>query len=248
MGFRSRLLAAALLLPAAAPGQEPPRPAAPPAPAERAAPPSRQGEREAMVREQIEARGIRDRRVLDAMRSVPRHRFVLAPDLPRAYADMPLPIGRGQTISQPYVVAFMAEALGLRPGDRVLEVGSGSGYAAAVLSALGAEVYGIELERELHERSVATLAALGHSRIHLRNGDGFLGWPEAAPFDAILLSCAAESVPGPLWEQLKAGGRLLYPKGTEHGDQQLVLVTKTPGGPRERRLAPVRFVPMRRAR
>jgi protein-L-isoaspartate(D-aspartate) O-methyltransferase len=200
-----------------------------------------------MVREQLQAREIRDRRVLDAMRTVPRHRFVSEALQPQAYSDTPLPIGRGQSISQPYVVAFTAEALQLRGSERVLEVGSGSGYAAAVLSLLGAEVYGIELEQELHDRSVVTIRELGYANVHLRPGDGFRGWPEKAPFDAIVLSCAAEAIPEPLWNQLAEGGRLLYPKGPANGVQELVLVTKTRDGPREKRLAPVRFVPMRRA-
>jgi protein-L-isoaspartate(D-aspartate) O-methyltransferase len=209
---------------------------------------SRAAEREAMVRNQLEARGLRDRGVLDAMRAVPRHRFVLPELRPSAYDDGPLPIGRGQTISQPYIVAFMAEALRLGGSERVLEVGSGSGYAAAVLSRLAAEVYGIEIEPELHARSVVAIEGLGYRNVFLRAGDGFHGWPERAPFDAILLSCAAEEIPGPLWEQLKQGGRFLYPKGPEGGAQQLVLVTKTAQGPREVRLEPVRFVPMRRSR
>jgi len=203
-------------------------------------------DREAMVRDQIEARGIRNPRVLDAMRTVPRHRFVSDALRGEAYSDRPLPIGRGQTISQPYVVAYMADALRLRAGERVLEVGSGSGYAAAVLSLLAAEVYGIELERELYEKSVAAVAGLGYRNVHLRHGDGFHGWPEKAPFDAILLSCAAPEIPGPLWDQLRVGGRFLYPRGTEDGPQDLVLVEKTPKGPRVQRLEPVRFVPMRR--
>lgn len=207
---------------------------------------SQETERRAMVREQLQGREIVDARVLHAMREIPRDRFV-PPELRRhAYADAPLPIGRGQTISQPYMVAFMAQALQLRGDERVLEVGSGSGYAAAVLSLLASEVYGIELEQELYERSVGTLRELGYPNIHLRQGDGFRGWPEKAPFDAILLSCAAEAVPEPLWQQLAAGGRLLYPRGAADEFQELVLVTKTRGGPREVRLAPVRFVPMRR--
>lgn len=199
-----------------------------------------------MVREQLQERGIRDGRVLDAMRTVPRHRFVSGELWPLAYSDRPLPIGRGQTISQPWVVAFMAEALQLRGRERVLEVGSGSGYAAAVLSLLGSEVYGIELEKELNDRAVVTIRELGYSNVHLRWGDGFRGWPEKAPFDAIVLSCAAETIPAPLWDQLAEGGRLLYPAGSPGAVQELVLVTKTREGPRERRLAPVRFVPMRR--
>jgi protein-L-isoaspartate(D-aspartate) O-methyltransferase len=200
-----------------------------------------------MVREQMQDRDIADGRVLDAMRTVPRHRFVPEALQPYAYSDRPLPIGRGQTISQPYIVAFMAEALQLREDDRVLEVGSGSGYAAAVLSLLAAEVYGIELEQELYDRSVVTIRELGYANVHLRAGDGFRGWPERAPFDAILLSCAAEEIPAPLWDQLAEGGRLLYPKGPSSGVQDLVLVTKTREGPREKRLAPVQFVPMRRS-
>ena len=187
-------------------------------------------------------------RVMEAMGRVPRHEFVPAEIREYAYADTPLPIGRGQTISQPYIVAFMAEALRLHGGERVLEVGSGSGYAAAVLSLLAKEVYGIELEAELYERSVATVGALGYANVHLRHGDGFAGWPEKAPFDAILLSCAAEDIPPPLWEQLAPGGRFLYPRGPAGGFQELVLVTKTSDGPRQQRLAPVQFVPMRRAR
>lgn len=203
--------------------------------------------REAMVKEQIEARGVRNPRVLRAMRTVPRHRFVSEALREEAYSDRPLPIGRGQTISQPYIVAFMAEALKLGGGERVLEVGSGSGYAAAVLSLLAAEVYGIELERELFERSVAVVEGLGYENVHLRHGDGFDGWPEKAPFDAILMSCSAPAIPEPLWRQLREGGLFLYPRGAEDGPQELVLVEKTPDGPRERRLHPVRFVPMRRA-
>lgn len=208
---------------------------------------SREADRQAMVREQLERRDIRDPRVLEAMRAVPRHLFVPRHLQAVAYADGPLPIGRGQTISQPHVVAFMAQALQLRGKERVLEVGSGSGYAAAVLSLLAAEVYGIELEQELYERSVTTVGALGYRNVHLRAGDGFRGWPERAPFDAVVISCAVEQVPPPLWEQLADGGRLVYPRGAAGEVQELVLVTKTRDGPLERRLAPVRFVPMRRA-
>jgi protein-L-isoaspartate(D-aspartate) O-methyltransferase len=206
---------------------------------------TREAEREAMVRE-LAAGGIRDPRVLAAMRAVPRDRFVPEDLRPLAYEDTPLPIGRGQTISQPYVVARMVEALRLRGDERVLEVGSGSGYAAAVLSLVAAEVRGIELERELWERSVAVTRDLGYANVHLRHGDGFAGWPEAAPFQAILLSCAAEAIPAPLWRQLAVGGRLLYPRGSAETIQQLVLVTKTPEGRREEVLDLVRFVPMRR--
>ncbi len=191
--------------------------------------------------------GIRDPRVLEAMQAVPREEFVPAELRSLAYHDGPLPIGRGQTISQPYVVAYMLEALRLRSHDRALEVGSGSGYAAAVLSRIVAEVHGVELEEELHARSVETLARLGYRNVHLRCGDGFLGWPEAAPFDAILVSCATGEVPPPLWDQLAEGGRLLYPRGPEDGDQELVRVTRRGGAPEERALEWVRFVPLRRA-
>jgi len=203
--------------------------------------------RRVMIERQLVRRGIRDPRVLEAMRRVPRHEFV--PDELRAiaYEDGPLPIGGGQTISQPFIVAYMAEVLGLRGNERVLEVGSGSGYAAAVLSLLAADVYGIELEGELHARSVSTLERLGYQNVHLRHGDGFKGWKEAAPFDAILMSCAAEAIPGPLWDQLREGGRFLYPEGPPGGPQELVLVTRTGGKPVVRRLEAVRFVPMRRA-
>jgi protein-L-isoaspartate(D-aspartate) O-methyltransferase len=207
---------------------------------------SYEAERRAMVREQLEGRGIRDPRVLEAMRTVPRDRFV-SPRLRRhAYSDGPLPIGQGQTISQPYIVAFMAEALQLRGHERVLEVGSGSGYASAVLSRLAAEVYGIELEGELFDRSLATIRELGYANVHLRWGDGFRGWPGQGPFDAIVVSAAAEEIPPPLWEQLAVGGRLVYPRGPADDVQELVLVTKSPQGRRETRLAPVRFVPLRR--
>jgi protein-L-isoaspartate(D-aspartate) O-methyltransferase len=216
------------------------------APADRAAGGDRGAERAGMVRDQLQRRDIADRRVLDAMRVVPRHRFVPRDLQPDAYEDTPLPIGRGQTISQPYIVAFMAQALQLRGHERVLEVGSGSGYAAAVLSRLAAEVYGIELERELYERSLVPIRELGYANVHLRHGDGFGGWPEKAPFQAIVLSAAIEAIPGPLWAQLAEGGRLVYPKGSANGLQELVRVTKVRGAAREERLAPVRFVPMRR--
>ena len=208
---------------------------------------SQERAREVMVREQLVPRGIRDRRVIEAMRRVPREHFVPEALRVHAYSDRPLPIGRGQTISQPYIVAYMAEVLQLDGHERVLEVGSGSGYAAAVLSLLAAEVYGIELEEELYRRSVATIEAIGYPNVHLRAGDGFHGWPEKAPFDAILMSCAAEEIPPPLWEQLQEGGLFLYPRGPAGTEQDLVLVTKTAAGPRERFLHPVYFVPMRRA-
>ncbi|MBI4912124.1 MAG: protein-L-isoaspartate(D-aspartate) O-methyltransferase [Acidobacteria bacterium] len=199
-----------------------------------------------MVRDQIAARGIRDRRVLEAMASVPRHEFVLAPFRDSAYEDRPLPIGRGQTISQPYIVARMAEALELKGKERLLEVGSGSGYAAAVFGRLAAEVYGIELEPELNDRAVKVLASLGVRNVHLRAGDGFQGWPAQAPFDAIVLSCAAPELPAPLWEQLRMGGVAVMPEGEAGRVQRLVRIRKTIQGPRKEVLELVAFVPLRR--
>ena len=201
--------------------------------------------REAMVRVQIEARGVRDLRVLEAMRRVPRHPFVPAPLQAEAYGDFPLPIGHGQTISQPYIVAFMAEALRLQEGERVLEIGSGCGYAAAILAQLCREVCGLELEGALAERARATLEELGFGNVHLAQGDGRRGWPEEGSFDAILLSCAAPQIPRTPWGQLAIGGRALYPKGRAGEVQELVLATKTARGAREAALLPVRFVPLR---
>jgi protein-L-isoaspartate(D-aspartate) O-methyltransferase len=196
-----------------------------------------------MVAQQIRARGISDERVLAAMASVPRERFVPAELAASAYADRPLPIGAGQTISQPYVVAFMTEAARLRGGERVLEIGTGSGYQAAVLAEIAAEVYTIEIVPELGERARARLDELGTPNIRLRIGDGYRGWSEAAPFDAILVTAAPEVVPAPLLEQLAPGGRLIAPVGPS-GDQQLLRLTRTNDGLKEERLLPVRFVPM----
>ena len=201
--------------------------------------------RETMVRLQIEARGVRDLRVLEAIGRVPRHRFVPAPLQAEAYGDFPLPIGRGQTISQPYIVAFMAEALRLREGERVLEIGAGCGYAAAILSRLCFGVCGLELEGALVEGARTTLEELGFGNIRLAQGDGRRGWPEEAPFDAILLSCAAPRVPRDLWDQLGTGGRILYPRGREGDVQELVLAVESGRGTRETPLLPVRFVPLR---
>lgn len=199
-----------------------------------------------MVVEQLEARDITDRRVLAAMAAVPRHRFVPEPVRAQAYQDGPLPIGAGQTISQPYIVAFMAQALGLKGTERVLEVGSGSGYAAAVLARLCAQVDGIELEDALCDASRKVLAELRVANVRIRCGDGFHGWPGRAPYDAILLSCAAEEAPAPLLDQLKVGGRLLLPMGRAGRDQVLVRITREKGGLRTEHLQPVRFVPLRR--
>lgn len=190
---------------------------------------------------------IRDERVLQAMQTVPRHVFV--PDRMRAfaYSDGPVPIEHGQTISQPYVVALMTQTLGLRAGERVLEIGTGSGYQAAVLTHLTSEVYTIEIVKPLGESAQRTLHEQGYTEIRCRIGDGYKGWPEAAPFDAIIMTCAAPEVPAPLWNQLKPGGRLIMPLGAAGGLQELILLTRRPDGGRdERRISPVAFVPMTR--
>lgn len=195
-----------------------------------------------MVREQIEARGVRNPLTLAAMRRVPRHELVPADVRAAAYDDSPLPIGFGQTISQPYVVAFMTEALGLRGGETVLEVGTGSGYQAAVLAEIAARVYTIEIVAPLAERARADLARLGYTNVEVRAGDGYLGWPEAAPFDAIIVTAAAPRIPEPLKEQLKDGGRLVIPVGED--SQRLVVLTRRGARFAERTVLPVRFVPM----
>ena len=195
-----------------------------------------------MVRETIEARGIRDPRTLAALRKVPRHELVPAVLADRAYEDRPLPIGHDQTISQPYIVAFMTEALGLRGGEKVLEVGTGSGYQAAVLAEIAALVYTIEIVEPLAERARADLARLGYRTVQVRAGDGYKGWPEAAPFDAIIVTAAAPRIPEPLKAQLKDGGRLVIPVGED--DQSLVVVTRNGSRYEERTVLPVRFVPM----
>jgi protein-L-isoaspartate(D-aspartate) O-methyltransferase len=195
-----------------------------------------------MVRSQIEARGVRDGAVLAAMRKVPRHELVPSRVAAMAYHDRPLPIGWNQTISQPYIVALMSELTAAKPGSRVLEIGTGSGYQAAVLCELGAEVYSIEIVAPLAERAAATLARLGYTSVHTRTGDGYRGWPEAAPFDAIVVTAAPPSVPEPLKQQLKIGGRLVLPVGTY--DQDLRVITRTAQGWDERTVIPVAFVPM----
>ena len=200
--------------------------------------------REQMVARQLEARGIGDPRVLAAMREVPRHAFVSPDQVELAYDDRALPIARGQTISQPYVVALMLEALALGAGDRALEVGTGSGYAAALLSRLTRAVFAIELDPDLAERAKLRLTALGCGNVELRSGDGSLGWPERAPFDAILVSAAAASVPPALEAQLAPRGRMVLPIG---GDtrQSLIRVARLEGGGFERReLCEVQFVPL----
>jgi protein-L-isoaspartate(D-aspartate) O-methyltransferase len=198
--------------------------------------------RDWMVDKQIAARGIKDPRLLEAMRKVPRHELVPAEVRKYAYADHALPIGEEQTISQPYIVAYMTEHLRLEGGERVLEIGTGSGYQAAVLAELCERVYSIEIVPELAERAKKDLERLGYDNIELRQGDGYRGWPEKAPFDAIIVTAAPEEIPEPLVEQLKIGGRLILPVGRHY--QQLMLITRGEDGVRRSSLIPVRFVPM----
>ena len=203
----------------------------------------REQDRLHMVSRQIEARDVRDPRVLRAMRKVPRHLFVPEGQRPYAYEDRPLPIGHRQTISQPYIVALMTELANVKPGDRVLEVGTGSGYQAAVLAEMGVRVFSIEIVEPLAKRAKATLDALGYgTKVVVRAGDGYGGWPAHAPFDAIVVTAAPPKIPEPLKQQLKIGGRLVIPVGDYF--QRLKVVTRTKNGFRERSVAPVRFVPM----
>jgi protein-L-isoaspartate(D-aspartate) O-methyltransferase len=201
-----------------------------------------------MVEQQIRQRGVGDPRVLEAMRSVPRERFVPAGALSRAYDDTPLAIGSGQTISQPYIVAYMTEALGVQPSHRVLEVGTGSGYQAAVLSLLAREVYTIEIVPELARGAAAVLRELGYGNVNVREGDGYAGWPEHAPFDRIMVTAAPDEIPKPLIEQLAPGGRLVIPVGPQGETQWMTIVEKTAAGIAERRTIPVQFVPFTRGR
>ena len=196
-----------------------------------------------MVEEQVKARDFKDAAVLAAMEAVPRHLFVPAGERGEAYADHPLPIGGGQTISQPYIVALMTELLGVGRQGKVLEIGTGSGYHAAVLSRVVGAVYSMEIVPSLGEEARGTLARLGYGNVHVRVGDGYKGWPEEAPFDAILLTAAPPSIPAPLLAQLKPGGRMVLPLGTVV--QELLVLTKRPDGTVEtRNVLPVRFVPM----
>ena len=192
---------------------------------------------------------VRDARVLEAMRAVPRHLFMPTEVRRYAYRDGPVPIGHDQTMSQPYIVALMSEALGLKPGERVLEIGTGSGYQAAVLAHLTGEVYTIEIVESLATKARHALHEQGYEEVRCRTGDGYKGWPEAAPFDAIIMTCAAAEVPVPLWEQLKPGGRLVMPRGEAGNEQALILLTKRPDGSRDEQvISAVRFVPMTRHR
>ena len=204
-------------------------------------PDARADERLHMVGTQIESRDVRDPGVLRAMRTVPRHRFVPSSRSAAAYDDRPLPIGHRQTISQPYIVALMSELARVKPGDRVLEVGTGSGYQAAVLAEMGAKVFSIEIVQPLAKRAKATLTELGYD-VEVKHGDGYAGWPEHAPFDAVVVTAAPPKIPKPLKQQLKVGGRLVIPVGKYF--QSLVVVTRTDKGFREESVIPVRFVPM----
>lgn len=202
-----------------------------------------ESKRQTMVQTQIQARGIGDSLVLAAMRCVPRHEFVPEEHRNQAYEDHPLPIGEGQTISQPYVVAFMTEALGLDSTSKVLEVGTGSGYQAAVLAQICDSVYTIEIFGSLGTHADTLLQRLGYGNVAVRIGDGYKGWPEAAPFDGIIVTCAPTHVPQPLQEQLAEGGRMITPVG-ERFTQRLVLLTKRNGELARDEVLPVRFVPM----
>jgi protein-L-isoaspartate(D-aspartate) O-methyltransferase len=199
-------------------------------------------DRQRMVAEQIVARGVKDSLVLAALRSVPRHEFVPEDLRAAAYRDTPLPIGEDQTISQPYIVALMTSALGLEGGEKVLEVGTGSGYQAAVLDEIADSVFTIEILPVLAERARAHLDRLGYGDVRVRTGDGYRGWPEEAPFDAIVVTAAPDHVPRPLLEQLKVGGRLVLPVGKNR--QQLQVWTRTERGFETKNLIPVQFVPM----
>ncbi len=201
-----------------------------------------------MVAEQIVARGLTHARVLEAMSAVPRHEFVPEVDRARAYQDRPLPIGLGQTISQPYIVALMTELIDPQAGDRILEVGTGSGYQAAVAARIVAEVYSIELLPDLASSAAERLRSLGVANVLVRAGDGYLGWPEHAPFDGILVTAGADHVPAPLVEQLAPGAKMVIPVGDPAGTQVLRVIEKLPTGEvEERDVLPVRFVPLRRS-
>jgi protein-L-isoaspartate(D-aspartate) O-methyltransferase len=198
--------------------------------------------RERMVETQIRARNIQNPAVLEAMRTVPRHLFVPGDVRAFAYDDRPLPIGRGQTISQPYVVGYMTEALRLSPAMKVLEIGTGSGYQAAVLAHIGARVYSVEIIPDLASEARRALTSAGYANVNVRTGNGYLGWPEHAPFDRIIVTAAPPEIPPALVEQLAVGGIMVVPVGTSH--QEIVVVNKTPNGATEQRTIEVRFVPM----
>ena len=202
--------------------------------------------REHMVKTQLEARGIRDVATLLAMQNVPRHLFVPENKKPYAYTDGPLPIGDGQTISQPYIVAFMTEALQLEESDKVLEIGTGSGYQAAILAKIVDTVYTIEIVKHLAFKAKDRLQDLGYANVNVKWGDGYHGWPAKAPFDAIIVTAGADSIPQPLIDQLKIGGRMIIPVGQYKYVSHLVLITKKKNKITQKKLIPVRFVPFTR--
>ncbi len=197
-----------------------------------------------MVAEQLADRDITDRKVLEAMAQVPRHLFVSPAHRGQAYEDYPLPIDEGQTISQPYIVALMTQCLSLRPGEKVLEIGTGSGYQAAVLVQLTDKVFTVEIRENLATKASQTLMSLGYDNVRVKWADGYFGWEEEAPFDAIIVTCAANHIPPPLLDQLKEGGRLIIPLGGTLYFQTLTLITKVEGKPRVKHISGVRFVPM----
>lgn len=200
--------------------------------------------RREMVKKQLKSRDITDKKVLETMGEVPRHLFVDRRYRGQAYGDYPLPIDEGQTISQPYIVALMTQHLGLKRGDKVLEIGTGSGYQAAVFSHITDKVYTVEIRNGLAEKAAETLKRLNYSTVHVKWGDGYFGWEEHAPYDAIIVTCAANHVPPPLFSQLREGGRLIIPLGSTLYFQTLTLITKVQGNPKVRHILGVRFVPM----
>ncbi len=207
-----------------------------------------QEERERMVRQGVVGYGIESEIVIEAMRATPRHKFVPDDYLDQAYANHPLPIGFGQTISQPYIVALMSQELGAEPGEKVLEIGTGSGYQAAVLAEMGLDVYSIEIIEPLAERARRTLEELGYDQVHVRNADGYFGWPEEAPFDGIIVTAAPDHVPQPLIEQLEVGAVMVIPVGPVGGYQELWKITKVSEEEvQSESLGGVRFVPLTRS-
>ena len=199
--------------------------------------------REKMIREQIEFRGIKDARVLEAMRKVERHLFVPPSLASAAYGDHPLQIGYGQTISQPYIVAFMTEALALTPGMKVLEIGTGSGYQAAILAELCDSVFTVEIVPELGQQARRLLSMLGYNNVLVRVGDGYQGWAAHAPYQAVIVTCSPTHIPRPLIDQMAEGGKMIIPVG-EHDSQELIMLVKTKDKLKQRAVLPVRFVPM----
>ena len=197
-----------------------------------------------MVKRQIIARGVKNEHVITAMYTVPRHLFVPESNRSKAYDDTPLPIGSGQTISQPYIVAFMSEALDLKPDDRILEIGTGSGYQAAVLAEIVKEVYSIEIIPVIGNRASKLLDEMGYTNIHIKVDDGYKGWPEKGPFDAVIVTCAPDKIPQTLIDQLREGGKIIIPVGSQYSAQHLIRGVKQKGRLITENVLPVRFVPM----